>query len=355
MKYSISKEQSYITDFVLNTIKGVRSKKKLTELWSKELLNIYRHNKVENEKVNENCYRTRVGYVNVKTVIRVITLYRTLIIETYSKSKSYEKCVNWMIYNGAYVLIEEKGQWVKTKTEQKRGIISIPDRLRAFEATNNSKNTKHRRNNNDKIQDVDGLVNRISKLNNSTEWYDVLIWLAYVTGRRMTEIVSTCELTRCKGNQYNAWFSGQIKTRNDEYLNVKYKIPLLAKFSDVKEAISYLRSRKKIKQLSNKTREQINKSLSSHVNLYVKKYTKEHAEKCSFHTFRAIYALLCVETMAPSGVFETEFVSHILGHDLSGKGTTDKASKLYQLYELTENENTVKELSNISYAYERKD
>lgn len=358
MGYIITEDQSFITEFVTKKIKGVRSKTKLVELWKKELTTIYRYHKIENEeKINENCYRTRVGYVNVKSVIKTVTKYRELISETYSNHKSYEKAVDWMIYKGVYKLVKnDKGKLVKTKTEQKRGIVSITDKMRIFESENNNEKIKTRGRNKDKIEDVDGLVTKINRLENSTDWYNVLIWLAYATGRRMIEIVSTAEFKKCKENEYNAWFCGQAKTRNNEFISVKYKIPLLAPFKQVKEAMKYLRSTDKIQSTIGKSRESINKLLSSHVNFHTKKHTKEHAAKFSFHTLRAMYALLCVGTLKPSSMYQTDFVSDILGHDLSGKSASDKASKLYQLYELNGHENTSNHmLRNITYSYERKE
>ena len=348
MKYAINEQKEYITKFV-DSLRNVKKKEELENMWNSELINIYKQNAVK-EKQNENYYKTDFGFVNVKTITKEVTLYRSLIRSKYEGKRGYKKRVDLMLYNGAYIMIEnEHGKLVRNIKHSKRGIINVPDEVKIFDSKNTKALLKERKNNKTIIKDVDGMYERLGRLFDSSNWYDLVIYLTLVTGRRSTEILQTGNFTRCKGNDYNAWFTGQIKTRNDKFVNVKYKIPLLDTFANVKEAINFLRSRERVKKLSGKTREAVNKATSKQVNNKVKKYFYDNCKEIKLHTLRAVYAILCTQNLKPSGVFATEFVSQILGHDLGETSTSSTPSQLYQLYDIESNLNF-----DISYTYIKK-
>jgi len=138
--------------------------------------------------------------------------------------------------------------------------------------------------------------------------FKLACYIAIVTGRRMTEIFKTIELHPVSTSNYHATIKGRLKLKCKNNDLAEVKIPILAKYTDVKRALNVLRE---AKPCSNLTINECNAKYSNSVNCYAKKILGNNRK---FHDFRTIYALITFEICKPHSFAQPLWISKCLGH-----------------------------------------
>lgn len=159
----------------------------------------------------------------------------------------------------------------------------------------------------------DQIVAKADVLLGSTNWTEVVVGLAVVTGRRLAEILKVGELY--PKTLHTVDFKGQLK-RKDEVLK-PYEIPVLVEASRVLAVWSGLR---KMIDCSGMETEAIGKAYSEEIGEVATRHfaelvpVRDGRDKLFAHLFRAVYPRLAVYYFCPISVSDIAYVSTILGH-----------------------------------------
>jgi integrase len=123
----------------------------------------------------------------------------------------------------------------------------------------------------------------------------------------MVELFSTGAFQPVEGNEQACIFSGQAK-RGALDIDIPYQIPLLARLTDVNDALQRLRATKACQGLDNRA---VNAKYTNSCNSAARRVLgKEH----HFHTLRGVYAILAHNCSLPHKLSINSFLSKVLGH-----------------------------------------
>jgi integrase len=137
--------------------------------------------------------------------------------------------------------------------------------------------------------------------------YDLAAALALLTGRRMVELFSTGAFQPVEDNEQACIFLGQAK-RGALEVDIPYELPLLARLTDVNDALRRLRAAKACEGLDNRA---VNAKYTNSCNSAAKRLLgKQH----HFHTLRGMYAILAYSCTLPHKLSINSFLSKVLGH-----------------------------------------
>lgn len=146
---------------------------------------------------------------------------------------------------------------------------------------------------------------------------NVCVALAFVTGRRTVEILSSGSLDPITGYPQFAHFSGQAKTGLQDIQTVTsdlprvYTIPLLANAKLVAQKLKDIQNFVRAELGTDCAHERINQKFSHKLSRAVKSLV--HPEM-RFHDLRTLYALVTYEAFKPHTYGLNGWVSRVLGH-----------------------------------------
>lgn len=137
--------------------------------------------------------------------------------------------------------------------------------------------------------------------------------LMVLTGRRSIEVLKLGGVKEIPGKSDAVLFSGQAKTKEIEV--PPYEIPVLAPPAEIVAAWAALRAKKDFSALEP---QEVNARCAKSLNETVEAMygTCAGGQKIRPKDLRAIYALICCETLKPIQTSRTVFLATILGHRL---------------------------------------
>lgn len=140
-----------------------------------------------------------------------------------------------------------------------------------------------------KVYDTDKYIAVAVSLLDAVSVYDRILGVAALTGRRTAEIACSAKLEPCKGDEFKAVFSGQLKTKGCTDV-VPYEIPLLYNYACLSKTLKGIQETKP--QFIGKP-ELFNATASGRLSEQVKKHFAGVFEgEPKAKDLRAIYALL---------------------------------------------------------------
>jgi hypothetical protein len=169
------------------------------------------------------------------------------------------------------------------------------------------------------VNDCDKLVKKmVSILKSKTKTVeDQAVALAFLTGRRTTEILKTGQLQALPGYPYAAYFQGQLKnglknisTVTEDVEDV-YVIPLLAKYQLINTNMESVQAHVATVIGPDGTNETVNQKFSNKLSKAAKALILPHLR---FHDLRTMYALIAYEAFKPHTAGINGFVAKCLGH-----------------------------------------
>jgi hypothetical protein len=171
------------------------------------------------------------------------------------------------------------------------------------------------------VKNVDGLIAQYEKMiNKPISYYDLILGLAGLTGRRAGEIACTAEFTIVSRDRMI--FNGQLKTKTRGEIP-PYEIPVLADSGLILYALNDLRNR--ANDLVNDPEKFHNRCCKS-LSLRVKKFDPFFPEPKT-KDLRSIYGEICYSLLDDSSITKMRYMSDILGHgandNLTGQSYLD--------------------------------
>ena len=164
------------------------------------------------------------------------------------------------------------------------------------------------------VENPAAIVEKAERLLSSERWYDLVVGLCMVTGRRPTEILKTARFF--PKSMYTVTFDGQLKKRED--INVlPYEIPTLVLAEMVISAWRRLRALVDTTLLDNK---QVSEKYHKDVNLAANRHfaglipQQSEKENLSARAFRAVYAHIAVLWFCPMRTSDRSYANAVLGH-----------------------------------------
>lgn len=159
------------------------------------------------------------------------------------------------------------------------------------------------------------------KRQGEVRWQDLAVGLALLTGRRPIELMASGKFASVPGNQYQARFCGQAKTRDAAGTRTGwFTIPLLAPYSVVATGLRALRAALPASQsAADIPHDALHNSFSTSLNRAVATEFPGYRP----YDMRAVYALLCHTLYAPDDVQQIVYYADILGHKLLSKDPHD--------------------------------
>lgn len=170
-----------------------------------------------------------------------------------------------------------------------------------------------------KIYDIDNYLSVAIGLLNAVSYYDRVLGLAALTGRRVAEIGCTAKLKRVEGDNYKAIFTGQLKTKERSNI-IPYEIPLLYDYDIISATLKGVQNHKP--QFAGNPA-LFNATASNKLSIAVKKHFAGLFEgEPKTKNLRAIYATIAFELFRQREKQTSGFVnqtnnvyfSSILGH-----------------------------------------
>lgn len=165
------------------------------------------------------------------------------------------------------------------------------------------------------LDQPDAIVARAEALlSRSSEWQELVVGLAAVTGRRLSELLKVGQFY--PKQPYTVLFSGQLKQKAQVLL--PYEIPTLCRADLVLDALSRLRCLLDCSKLEVATigqrysplvREAAHRHFADLIPLRPGSKTQVYV-----HLERSVYAAIAVYYYCPSTTVDLHFLSHILGH-----------------------------------------
>ena len=166
-----------------------------------------------------------------------------------------------------------------------------------------------------KIYNVDGYLDAAKSLLHATSYYDRILGICALTGRRSAEIGCTASFSEPQDN--TVMFDGQLKTKGRKDI-MSFEIPILANFHDLNKSLTSIREEKPI-FVNNPHK--FNKIASKELGIRARKHFSEYVEgHLQVKDLRAIYATISYENylLSCNNDFATmshnAFFSKILGH-----------------------------------------
>jgi hypothetical protein len=190
------------------------------------------------------------------------------------------------------------------------------------------------------LEDSEAIVAKARELLTSKSWPDVVVGLAVVTGRRLSEIMKVGELH--PKSLYTVIFSGQLK-RKDEVLK-PYEIPVLVEAPMVLAAWAGLR---KMVDCSKMETEMIGKTYDKAVGEAAVRHfsglvpVRDDRVSLFAHLFRDVYPCVAYFYFAPEGIHDIAYLPTILGHYWSVGGQQQRnyqSSLRYLAYRISDAE-----------------
>lgn len=164
------------------------------------------------------------------------------------------------------------------------------------------------------INNPDEIVATAVRLLDSPEWADVAAGLAVLTGRRVSELLSTAQFE--VKTRWSVVFTGAVKRGNEQGL--QFEIPTLTTAERVCKALAKIR--RELPQAREMNASAINRTYELAVVRSCQKHfdglvpTREGRDSLYTHLFRAVYATIATFWYCPPSVNETEFKAAIQGH-----------------------------------------
>jgi hypothetical protein len=164
------------------------------------------------------------------------------------------------------------------------------------------------------IDNPDAIVAQAVRLLEKEDWADVAAGLAVLTGRRVSELLSTAQFQ--KKTQWSVVFSGALKRRGEPQL-LQFEIPTLTTADRVCKALAKIR--KQLPQAASLTGGEINQKYSDKVAAACDRHFEGLVPPRSggnlyTHLFRAVYATIATFWYCPPNVDAVEFRAAIQGH-----------------------------------------
>lgn len=240
----------------------------------------------ELEYLNENC--GSVG--SLKTTL---SIYRSYLSDHLGKKRVSKKKVSDFLLG---ILKLTKKQYIDYKLDYKEKVKVDNNNLR-------------------KIYDVDGYLNKAKSLLHAISFYDRILGLCALTGRRSAEIGCTADFY--EPQDQSVMFKGQLKTKGRTDIK-PFEIPILANFHDLNKSLASVREEKTV-FINNPNK--FNKVASKELGIRARKHFSEYIEgHVQVKDLRAIYATIAYENylLSCNNDFATmshnAFFSKILGH-----------------------------------------
>lgn len=175
------------------------------------------------------------------------------------------------------------------------------------------------------VYDMAGYISKARQLlNDERSYMKIAMGLCALTGRRPAEILISAQFK--KAGKDAVIFSGQLKTKDSEQARDNYEIPVLAPADEIIEALASLREKRDFSGLP----VPVHKTLAQVVNARTAKQQGETV-RAAFGAFipdglkayalRAVYALICSETLRPETMTVQAYMAEILGHSENDSAT----------------------------------
>jgi len=192
------------------------------------------------------------------------------------------------------------------------------------------------------IKNPDEIVAIAVRLLESREWSEIAAGLSALTGRRVTELLSTAKFE--KKSQWSVVFTGALKRRG-EAVELQFEIPTLTTADKVIKALAKLRKELPIKDLTpSEINNRYEKPVASACDRHFKGIIppREGKDNVYTHLNRSVYATIAVFWYCPPSINEVEFKAAIQGHYalLDEKNPTNRrslaSSRHYSDYEISD-------------------
>ena len=192
------------------------------------------------------------------------------------------------------------------------------------------------------IKNPDEIVAIAVRLLESREWSEIAAGLSALTGRRVTELLSTAKFE--KKSQWSVLFTGALKRRG-EAVELQFEIPTLTTADKVIKALAKLRKELPIKDLTpSEINNRYEKPVASACDRHFKGIIppREGKDNVYTHLNRSVYATIAVFWYCPPSINEVEFKAAIQGHYalLDEKNPTNRrslaSSRHYSDYEISD-------------------
>jgi len=169
------------------------------------------------------------------------------------------------------------------------------------------------------IEDYQALIAKAKELLSSSRVVEVATALAFLTGRRISEIFCTAKFAATQ-DPNTIHFVGQLKKRDSA---TPYKVYTLAEYKEIAPALKWLK-----KQVGTITTTEANRKYIKACNQVVYKHYSPFLGNCSTHDLRKAYATIIAELHRPKTITLNAFLSANLGHEPTDLSTAN----VYQKY-----------------------
>lgn len=169
------------------------------------------------------------------------------------------------------------------------------------------------------IKDFNAMISVAKGLLSSSRVVEVATALAFLTGRRISEIFCTARFAATQ-HPNTIHFVGQLKKRDS---STPYKVYTLAEYEEIARALRWVREQAGVLSTSEANRKHIKAC-----NQVVYKYYSPFLGNCSTHDLRKAYATIIAHLYKPKTVTLNAFLSANLGHEPTDLSTAN----VYQKY-----------------------
>ena len=228
--------------------------------------------------------------------------------------------------------VTETNRWLNPRTQEREHIalkyMNFSEEEWAAMNAATERDFRERLETQQLVEQPEAVIVKADSLLGSQRWEEIVVGLAVVTGRRLTEVLKTGELHPM--SQYTVVFSGQLK-RKDEKLD-PYEIPTLV------EATRVLDAWKRVHALVDCTRmenDEVSAAYSRVVGEVAKRAfhglvpVRSNDEDIYTHLFRTVYARLAVWLYCPVQVTDLTYMATIQGHYWVLKAETEEKRRNY--------------------------
>lgn len=181
------------------------------------------------------------------------------------------------------------------------------------------------------IRDVDGHITTCEDLLNGKSYYDLILGLAGLTGRRVSEIAITSRFDL--RTEMTVWFQGQLKTRGVTDRPEGYEIPTLTYAETVVAALARLREWKpELVAPANATIEKqvaLSKRFHNRASTELCKRCRKTFGALKVKDLRPVYGELAYLFADDPTIAKKRYMSDILGHGLNDNATGESYLDFY--------------------------
>lgn len=161
------------------------------------------------------------------------------------------------------------------------------------------------------IKDIDGFIEKGNELLDSSSYLSLVLGIAALTGRRVSEVACTAKFTRIEGRDDAVMFDGQIKVKGREDVGA-YEIPVLG---DPDRLINALAKIREAKPMFINDPDRFHNAASKELNKQIKKHFEFVSDGAlSPKDLRAIYAEIVYLFSDVQTIAKPKFFSMMLGH-----------------------------------------